>query len=77
MLRAGSIANLLSIPVLTGFLAGVAIHIALSQAAAFLGLPPGPEAPLPRLLSLVGDIGNANPPTVMIGVGLPGAHRPC
>ncbi len=67
MLRAGAIANLLSVPVLTGFLAGVAIHIALSQAPAFLGLPPGPEAPLPRLLSLVRDIGEANAPTILIG----------
>jgi SulP family sulfate permease len=57
----------LSIPVLTGFLAGVGLHIALSQAAAFLGLPPGPGAPLPRLVSLVRDIGKANAPTVMIG----------
>jgi sulfate permease, SulP family len=67
MLRAGAIADLLSIPVLTGFLAGVAIHIALSQTPAFLGLAPGPEAPLPRLVSLVRDIGKANAPTILIG----------
>ena len=39
--RAGWVANLLSIPVLTGFLAGIAVHIAISQAPSFLGLPGG------------------------------------
>jgi len=38
--RAGWVANLLSIPVLTGFLAGIAVHIVLSQLPGFLGLPP-------------------------------------
>ena len=37
--RLGWIADLLSRPVLTGFLAGIAVHIVLSQAPAALGLP--------------------------------------
>ncbi len=68
MLRAGTIADLLSVPVLTGFLAGVSIHIALSQAPAFFGLPPGPEATLPRVMALIHGIGHANWPTALIGV---------
>src|SRR5580704_15122612 len=38
LVRLGWIADLLSRPVLTGFLAGIAVHIALSQAPAALGL---------------------------------------
>jgi SulP family sulfate permease len=68
MLRAGSIADLLSIPVLTGFLAGISIHIALSQAPAFFGLPSGPEAPLPKLAALIRDLSHPNWPTTLIGV---------
>jgi MFS superfamily sulfate permease-like transporter len=42
LFRLGWIANLLSIPVMTGFLTGIAIHIAVSQLPALLGLaPPG------------------------------------
>lgn len=68
LLRAGWIADLLSIPVITGFLAGISIHIALSQAPAFFGLPPGHGAPLDRLAGLVHGIGKAHPATTLIGV---------
>jgi MFS superfamily sulfate permease-like transporter len=39
LFRAGWIADLLSVPVTTGFLAGIAIHIVVSQAPSVLGLP--------------------------------------
>ena len=39
LFRLGWMADLLSKPVLTGFLAGIALHIVLSQAPALLGLP--------------------------------------
>lgn len=39
LLRAGWIADLLSIPVTTGFMAGIAIHITIGQLPAVLGLP--------------------------------------
>ena len=39
VVRMGWVADLLSTPVLTGFLAGIAVHIVLSQAPAALGLP--------------------------------------
>ena len=39
LLRAGWIADLLSVPVTTGFLAGISIHILISQLPALLGLP--------------------------------------
>ena len=41
LLRLGWIANLLSIPVTTGFLAGIAVHIAVSQLPIALGIHPG------------------------------------
>ena len=39
ILRMGWIGNLLSVPVTLGFLAGIAVHIAVSQLPAALGLP--------------------------------------
>jgi sulfate permease, SulP family len=68
LLRAGWIADLLSIPVLTGFLAGVSIHIALSQAPAFFGLPPAHGDALERIEALLRNIDGANGPTMLVGV---------
>jgi sulfate permease, SulP family len=67
--RAGWIADLLSIPVMTGFLAGVAAHIALAQAPELLGLPGGGAATFARLGDLYVHIGETNPYTVAIGLG--------
>jgi len=69
LLRAGWIADLLSIPVLTGFLAGISVHIALSQAPAFFGLAPGHGGPLARLAALAHGISHAHPATTTISVG--------
>jgi len=68
LLRAGWVADLLSIPVLTGFLAGVSIHIALSQAPAFFGLPPESGDAPSRVLSLIRNLDAANGPTMLTGV---------
>ncbi len=67
--RLGWVADLLSIPVTTGFLAGVAIHIAVGQAPPLLGLPPGEGDIFRRLAALSRDIGETNAPTVAIGAG--------
>lgn len=67
--RAGWVANLLSIPVLTGFLAGIAVHIALSQAPSFLGLPGGSGSFLDRLREIAGNIGAFKPAALAIGLG--------
>jgi sulfate permease, SulP family len=70
LFRLGWIADLLSIPVTTGFLAGIAGHIVLSQAPAVLGLP-SPEGPLlDRLTALAGGLGATNPLTLAIGLGV-------
>ncbi len=58
--RMGWIANLLSIPVMTGFLAGISIHIVVSQLPALLGLTsPGGDLPH-RLAELAATIGHTN-----------------
>ena len=65
--RAGWVADLLSIPVVTGFLAGIAIHIAISQAPGLLGLPGGEGEVFHRLALLGHDIGKTNFLTLAIG----------
>ena len=66
--RAGWVADLLSIPVVTGFLAGIAIHIAVSQAPALLGLPGGEGEVFHRLALIGHDIGKTDVLTLAIGV---------
>ena len=68
--RMGWIANLLSEPVTTGFLAGIAIHIAASQLPALLALPAGDGNVLQRLFHLGAQIAHANPFAVAIGLGV-------
>jgi len=68
VMRAGWVADLLSIPVMTGFLAGVSIHIALSEAPALLGLPHGDGDVFRRVEALAQHIREINLPTGLIGV---------
>jgi sulfate permease, SulP family len=68
LFRAGWVADLLSIPVTTGFLAGIAIHIAVSQAPALLGLPPGPNGMFESLTADWRKIGDTNPYALTIGL---------
>jgi sulfate permease, SulP family len=65
--RAGWVANLLSIPVLTGFLGGVAIHIVLSQAPSFLGLPGGSGSFFDRVGQIAGHWREVNPAAIGMG----------
>jgi sulfate permease, SulP family len=68
--RLGWIADLLSVPVTIGFLAGISLHIMISQLPGILGLaaPDGPM--LQRLVTLAEHAGNANVFTVVIGLGV-------
>jgi SulP family sulfate permease len=70
VLRLGWIADLLSTPVITGFLAGIALHIVLSQAPAVLGLPDGSGDVYHRLAALVAEADRINPASVAIGLGV-------
>lgn len=68
--RLGGIANLLSMPVMVGFLAGISVHIVVSQLPGVLGLgsPSGPT--LDRIGVLASQIGRINPITLCIGLGV-------
>ena len=66
--RAGWIADLLSVPVMTGFLAGVSIHIAISQAPAVLGIPGGEGSVFDHLSAISRGIDKTNPYTLAIGL---------
>lgn len=68
--RLGGIANLLSVPVTVGFLAGISVHIIVSQLPGVLGLrsPSGPM--LDRIGVLASELGRTNPFTLGIGLGV-------
>ncbi len=68
--RLGGIANLLSVPVMVGFLAGISVHIIVSQLPGVLGVaaPGGPT--LDRIGTLARELGQSNPYTICIGFGV-------
>lgn len=68
--RLGWIADLLSVPVTTGFLAGISVHILVSQFPGILGLPTPTGAMLQRIASLAGHLNQTNPFTLVIGFGV-------
>ena len=68
--RLGFIADLLSIPVTTGFLAGIAVHIVASQASGLLGVAPSPGSLIEEFVALGTRLGEANPWTLGIGLGV-------
>src|ERR1700755_2978698 len=68
--RLGGIANLLSVPVTVGFLAGISVHILVSPLPAVLGIesPNGPT--LGRIGAIAGHLGQSNLYTICIGFGV-------
>ncbi|MFI4974383.1 MAG: SulP family inorganic anion transporter [Caulobacterales bacterium] len=70
LLKLGWIADLLSRPVITGFLAGIAAHIVLSQAPSVLGLPEASGDVYRRLASLWAHAGQVNAISLAIGAGV-------
>jgi SulP family sulfate permease len=70
LFRLGWIADLLSIPVTTGFLAGISVHIIISQLPGLLGLP-SPAGPMLQRLAILGThLHETNPFTLVIGLGV-------
>ena len=70
LLRAGWIADLLSIPVTTGFLAGISVHIIVGQLPDLLGVP-ATSGDIPgRLAGILRQLPNANPYPTVIGIGV-------
>jgi sulfate permease, SulP family len=71
LLKAGWIADLLSVPVTVGFLAGIAVHIIVSQLPSMLGVPAPPqEHVLARLLAILQELPQAKLFPVLIGFGV-------
>jgi sulfate permease, SulP family len=68
--RLGWIADLLSIPVTVGFLAGISVHILISQMPAILGLAAPDGAMLQRLAALAEQISQTNLFSLAIGLGV-------
>jgi MFS superfamily sulfate permease-like transporter len=68
--RLGWIADLLSIPVTTGFLAGISVHILMSQLPEVLGVAPPGGPMLQRLATLASHLGETNFLTLGIGLGV-------
>ena len=68
VLRAGWVADLLSIPVTTGFMAGIAIHIIVGQLPAVLGVPDAHGPLASQCVQLFRDQRDINP--YALGIGL-------
>lgn len=69
-LRFGWIADLLSTPVVSGFLAGIAAHIVVSQLPSLLGLNVQASSLPPRLAEIWAARAGSNPFSVMLGLGV-------
>ena len=68
LLRLGWVAEFLSFPIITGFLAGVAVIIIVHQLPDLLGLQPVTGTTLNRLRVMGGELGDTNGWTLGIGV---------
>jgi len=66
----GWIADLFSIPVTTGFLTGVAVHIILLQLPVLLGLPVEHGSILHRVAELANDVGKTNIYAAVAGIAV-------
>jgi SulP family sulfate permease len=70
LLRAGWLADLLSIPVTTGFLAGISVHIIVGQLPAIFGVPDTDGHVLVRLVHILARLDDANPYAIAIGLAV-------
>ena len=70
ILRLGWIADLLSVPVTTGFLAGISVHIIVSQLPGLLGLPPESGETLRRVGEIAAKLHLTNPWSLALGAGV-------
>ncbi|HUC18737.1 MAG TPA: SulP family inorganic anion transporter [Acetobacteraceae bacterium] len=71
--RAGWIADLLSIPVTVGFLAGIAVQIVIGQIPGMLGITAGEGHIAVRFAALIRHLPEANPTTTALGLVVLGA----
>ena len=69
LLRLGFVTAFISHSVMTGFIFGLAIHIAVNQAPKLFGLPRGHGEAVYQLWHLIGQLGGTNGMTFAIGAG--------
>ena len=69
ILRLGFITNFISRPVMEGFVFGIAVFVAVKQLPKLLGVPHGDGNTLQQLWYVFNHLGQANLPTVLMGLG--------
>lgn len=67
--RLGAIADLVSKPVMTGFLFSLGMVITLAQVPSVLGVKPGEGNFFPALNDVLGELGDVHGTTLAVGVG--------
>lgn len=67
LMRLGAIADLVSKPVMTGFLFGLGLTIAIAQLPSVFGVPAGDGNFFARVADLLGDLGDAHGATIAVG----------
>lgn len=68
--RLGFLADLLSRPILVGYLSGLALILISAQAGRMLGIPLQGDTPLTVIHELLGRMGEIHGPTVLVGLGV-------
>jgi high affinity sulfate transporter 1 len=68
--RLGFLADLLSRPILVGYLSGLALVLISAQAGRMLGIPLQSDTPLAVIQELLGRTGEIHGPTVLMGLGV-------
>ncbi len=66
LFRLGFLADLLSRPILVGYMAGVAVIMVVSQLGKLTGVPVEGDDPLEEVRSFLGSLGEADPATVAL-----------
>jgi MFS superfamily sulfate permease-like transporter len=72
VVRAGWVADLLSVPVTTGFLAGISVHIVVGQLPSLLGIANARGPLLAQIGAIALGLNRANPLTCVIGIAVLG-----
>jgi MFS superfamily sulfate permease-like transporter len=70
LVRAGSLADLLSQPVLVGYMAGIAVIMIVSQLGTVTGVPVEGGSPVAEVASFLSGLGAAHLPTVALALPL-------
>lgn len=70
LLRLGFLGDLLSQPILVGYMAGVALLMVISQLGRLTGIQTEADGLIPELMDIAARIGEAHLPTLAVGLGV-------